>query len=189
MNYSELVGKIVQIIREKRGISQAAASQILEMSQPSYSKIETGKKLITIDLLKNISGMFEMTLVDLVKIVEKSDSAQEDLIEIDDGILNEDQEDDEEGEDDQTGAEEETEEEIEDKVEDEIEDDVEDDESTTTSTYEQIIGPYVLTIRQEGDEEIALAEIMQIIWQEEFPNIETASAALKVQLAELDPFR
>ena len=91
MNYSELVGKVVQIIREKKDISQAEACQILEMSQPSYSKIETGKKLITIDLLKGISEMFEMSLVDLIKIVEKSDKVQEGLAEIDDGIL-EDQE-------------------------------------------------------------------------------------------------
>lgn len=184
MNYSELVGKIVQLIREKKEISQTEACQILEMSQPSYSKIETGKKLITIDLLKSISEMFGMTLVELVKIVEKSDSVQEDLNEIDDGIFDEDQEDSEEVD---QGV-------VESNIEDEIENDAEDedvgdeDKATASCTYEQTVGPYILTIRQEGDEESALAEIMQIIWQEEFPDIETASAAVKVQLAELDPF-
>ena len=52
------LGQRIREVREARGVSQTAAAQALEVSQPTYSRIESGERPLAGDELVILADLF-----------------------------------------------------------------------------------------------------------------------------------
>ena len=52
------LGQRIREVREARGVSQAAAAEALEISQPTYSRIESGERPLAGDELVILADLF-----------------------------------------------------------------------------------------------------------------------------------
>ena len=59
---------IIKELREKKLISQKSMADQLFMTQSSYSRIETGKTQITLDIFVKISAILELSPIELMEI-------------------------------------------------------------------------------------------------------------------------
>lgn len=62
----------IRQIREQNDLSQEQVAERIGMSKNGYAKIERGESRITFERLKQIAVAFDMDIVDLVKLGEKS---------------------------------------------------------------------------------------------------------------------
>jgi transcriptional regulator with XRE-family HTH domain len=60
------IGENIQLIREAKNFSQEYMSQSLGISQPSYSKIESGQVVPKTDRLQQIANILEVDLLTLL---------------------------------------------------------------------------------------------------------------------------
>ena len=63
---AQSVGKKIRILRQKQGKSQGGIAVQLGISIPAYSKIETGITDINLSRLKQIAGLFNVTMDSLI---------------------------------------------------------------------------------------------------------------------------
>jgi transcriptional regulator with XRE-family HTH domain len=59
-------GEKIRMIREIRGYSQEYMACQLGMAQNSYSKIETGQTKLTVERLKNVADVLEVSSSDII---------------------------------------------------------------------------------------------------------------------------
>lgn len=78
MPYNMLVGTIIQRLREKAGLSQAALAKTVGLTQSAYSRIESGQTALTISLLRTISIALGSSPEE---VLSKADSLSKQLIE------------------------------------------------------------------------------------------------------------
>ena len=60
-------GSIIKKIRETKKFTQDFVSKEMNISQNAYSKIETGNTTLTVHHLKELSRIFQVSIVDLIK--------------------------------------------------------------------------------------------------------------------------
>lgn len=60
------IGKTIRQIRELKNISQEYMANELNISQPTYAKIESGQLVPKVDRLKNIADILEVDLSTLI---------------------------------------------------------------------------------------------------------------------------
>lgn len=69
--YSALLGQIVGSLRQQRGLEQTVLSDALGLSQASYSRLEGGKALWSIDQLMLAAGRLEIPVTEIIRILER----------------------------------------------------------------------------------------------------------------------
>lgn len=60
------IGKKIKAVRQKKGWSQAEICEMLKISVPAFSKIETDHTDINISRLKQIADILNVSIIDLV---------------------------------------------------------------------------------------------------------------------------
>ncbi len=65
----EDIGRQIQLLREKKGLSQEQLAEIMEVNRDTISKIEAGKFAITIDYLAKLSQYLDFKIM----LLEKQD--------------------------------------------------------------------------------------------------------------------
>lgn len=65
------IGQKIRKIREIKGIKQEAMAEILDISQQSYSNIESGKIDVPFSKIESIAKIFEMSVEDIVCFDER----------------------------------------------------------------------------------------------------------------------
>lgn len=65
-NFNIRIGKMVKGLREQRGISQQRLAELLNISRPAISQIESGERKISAEELKKLSEMFHIPLDSLL---------------------------------------------------------------------------------------------------------------------------
>ena len=70
MNLS--IGHKLKALRTTHSVSQKVVADILGMSVPAYSKIETGLSDISFSRVKLVADFFQISMVDLLKIGEST---------------------------------------------------------------------------------------------------------------------
>lgn len=58
----EDIGNRIRTLRKENNMTSVDLAQIIQISQPYLSQIESGKKPVTVDILINICNVFEITL-------------------------------------------------------------------------------------------------------------------------------
>jgi transcriptional regulator with XRE-family HTH domain len=58
--------KFLKHLRQEHGITQEEMSQILAVSRPTYSQIESGERELTISEAEKVAGVFQISLGDLL---------------------------------------------------------------------------------------------------------------------------
>lgn len=69
--YSALLGQIVGSLRQQRGLEQTSLADALGLSQASYSRLEGGKALWSIDQLMLAANKLGIQVVDIIGILEQ----------------------------------------------------------------------------------------------------------------------
>jgi transcriptional regulator with XRE-family HTH domain len=69
--YSALLGQIVSFLRQQKGIEQAVLAEYLGVSQASYSRLESGKALWSIDQLMVVSNALGVGVADIIEILQR----------------------------------------------------------------------------------------------------------------------
>ena len=67
------LGKKIRLLRHQKGWSQEDVAKRLDISIPSFSKIETGITDINLSRLEQIANLFEMSVVQLLTFNELDD--------------------------------------------------------------------------------------------------------------------
>ena len=65
------VAETLKNLRMQKGISQEKLANAIDSHQVYISEIEKGKKMPSLSILYNIAKFFEMSLADLVGIIEE----------------------------------------------------------------------------------------------------------------------
>lgn len=61
---------VVTKLRVSKGLGQKNIAYLLHINQSTYSRIESGKKALTIGQLKLISTLFDLSLIEIIKLAE-----------------------------------------------------------------------------------------------------------------------
>lgn len=69
--FSALLGQIVGSLRQQRGLEQTTLADALGLSQASYSRLEGGKALWSIDQLMLAAQRLEVPVADIIRILEQ----------------------------------------------------------------------------------------------------------------------
>lgn len=72
MIQAEAVGRILQVLRKKKGLTQEQLSGLATLDRTHYSKIERGLRNPTIDTVFKIASALDMKPHELVKIIEEN---------------------------------------------------------------------------------------------------------------------
>lgn len=67
---AELVGRVIQFYREKKGVSQEVLSSFADIGRTHLSAIERGQRKPTLETFYRISIALEMKPSDLMKAIE-----------------------------------------------------------------------------------------------------------------------
>ena len=67
---AELVGRVIQTQREKRGLSQEVLSSFADIGRTHLSAIERGQRKPTLETFYKISEALGMSASDLMKAIE-----------------------------------------------------------------------------------------------------------------------
>lgn len=73
---SELVGKVMQNLRKRKGISQEVLSGLAGLDRTHYSKIERGLRSPTIQTLFKISQALELSPHEIISEIEVEEERQ-----------------------------------------------------------------------------------------------------------------
>ncbi len=71
MNLNMAVAKTIKALRKQKGVSQEKLADAIDSHQVYISEIEKGKKIPSLTILYNIAKFFEMSLTELVNIIEE----------------------------------------------------------------------------------------------------------------------
>lgn len=69
--YSALLGQIIGLLRQQRGFDQTVLAKALGLSQASYSRLEGGKALWSVDQLMLAAGRLGMPVIEIIEILEQ----------------------------------------------------------------------------------------------------------------------
>lgn len=69
--YSALLGQIVGSLRQQRGLEQTVLADALGLSQASYSRLEGGKALWSIDQLMVAAQRLGVPVTEIIRILEQ----------------------------------------------------------------------------------------------------------------------
>jgi len=69
--YNSIIGALLRRNREQIGLEQGAISQKIGLTQPSYSRIESGKTSLTLAQLSAIAPHFNVRPADFIDQVEQ----------------------------------------------------------------------------------------------------------------------
>ncbi|MEJ1337116.1 MAG: helix-turn-helix transcriptional regulator [Candidatus Sedimenticola sp. (ex Thyasira tokunagai)] len=69
--YSALLGQIVGSLRQRQRLEQLHMANALGLSQASYSRLEGGKALWSIDQLMVVARALEVPVTDIIQILEQ----------------------------------------------------------------------------------------------------------------------
>jgi transcriptional regulator with XRE-family HTH domain len=75
------LGEKFRILRQKRGVNQKAMADLLEISIPAYSKLETSITDPNFSRINQIADVHKLTLRELLDVGEEGISEQTQLIE------------------------------------------------------------------------------------------------------------
>ena len=73
LTYGALVGRVIQQLRKNAGIEQSKIAEALHISQPGYSKLESGGSTISLPQLRKIAkvlGVAPSTVMQRIEIFE-----------------------------------------------------------------------------------------------------------------------
>mgnify|MGYP002755439649 CR=1 FL=1 len=73
---AELVGRVIQGVREKKGLSQEVVSSFAEIGRTHLSAIERGQRKPTLETFYKISQALDIRASDLIKLIEKEMESQ-----------------------------------------------------------------------------------------------------------------
>lgn len=73
---AELVGRVIQGVREKKGLSQEVVSSFAEIGRTHLSAIERGQRKPTLETFYKISEALNIRASDLMKRIEKEMESQ-----------------------------------------------------------------------------------------------------------------
>ena len=73
---AELVGRVIQGVREKKGLSQEVVSSFAEIGRTHLSAIERGQRKPTLETFYKISEALDIRASDLMKRIEKEMESQ-----------------------------------------------------------------------------------------------------------------
>lgn len=68
--YPALVGAMMRHMREQKGISQVDAANYLGVTQPSYSRLETGKAVLSVAQLSRVCGFLGLSPSEFLQKVD-----------------------------------------------------------------------------------------------------------------------
>ena len=71
MNLNMAVAETIKALRKQKGVSQEKLAEAIDSHQVYISEIEKGKKIPSLTILYNIAKFFEMSLTELVNIIEE----------------------------------------------------------------------------------------------------------------------
>lgn len=74
------LGEKFRILRQKRGVNQKAMADLLEISIPAYSKLETGITDPNFSRINQIAQVHNLTLREFLDVGEEGASEQEQVI-------------------------------------------------------------------------------------------------------------
>lgn len=74
------LGEKFRILRQKRGVNQKAMADLLEISIPAYSKLETGITDPNFSRINQIAQVHELTLREFLDVGEEGASEQEQIV-------------------------------------------------------------------------------------------------------------
>lgn len=73
---AELVGRVIQGVREKKALSQEVVSSFAEIGRTHLSAIERGQRKPTLETFYKISEALDIKASDLMKLIEKEMESQ-----------------------------------------------------------------------------------------------------------------
>jgi len=71
-SYPAIVGQVLCELRKKRGIDQAALAKLVGVTQPTWSRIETGASALTIEQLAVAADKLGVTPSEILVMADKS---------------------------------------------------------------------------------------------------------------------
>lgn len=74
------LGEKFRILRQKKGVNQKAMADLLEISIPAYSKLETGITDPNFSRINQIAQVHELTLRQFLDVGEEGASEQEQVV-------------------------------------------------------------------------------------------------------------
>lgn len=74
------LGEKFRILRQKKGVNQKAMADLLEISIPAYSKLETGITDPNFSRINQIAQVHELTLREFLDVGEEGASEQEHVV-------------------------------------------------------------------------------------------------------------
>lgn len=74
------LGEKFKILRQKKGVNQKAMADLLEISIPAYSKLETGITDPNFSRMNQIANVHQLTLREFLDIGEDGVSEQEQIV-------------------------------------------------------------------------------------------------------------
>lgn len=74
------LGEKFRILRQKKGVNQKAMADLLEISIPAYSKLETGITDPNFSRINQIAQVHELTLRQFLDVGEEGASEQEQIV-------------------------------------------------------------------------------------------------------------
>jgi len=68
--YPALVGAVMRHLREQKGISQLATANYLGVTQPSYSRLESGRAVLSVAQLSRVCGFLGLSPSEFLQKVD-----------------------------------------------------------------------------------------------------------------------
>ena len=68
-----LAAQHIKDLRLQHNYSQNYLSEVLNVSQKTYSNMECGKSKITLEHLKTLSQVYKITIIDFIELVNRTD--------------------------------------------------------------------------------------------------------------------
>ena len=69
---SQLTGRVIRSLRQRRGMSQEVLSGLAELSRSHLSMIESGRKTANVETLWRIAGALGLRLSELIRLAEEA---------------------------------------------------------------------------------------------------------------------
>ena len=71
MQMNMAVAETIKALRKQKGVSQEKLADAIDSHQVYISEVEKGKKIPSLTILRNIAVFFDISLTELVRIIEK----------------------------------------------------------------------------------------------------------------------
>jgi transcriptional regulator with XRE-family HTH domain len=69
--YALLVGRVLGVVRESRGITQGEVASKMGLTQSAYSRLERGESVLNVEQLRIVAGTVKLTVPEILKQVEE----------------------------------------------------------------------------------------------------------------------